>query len=249
MELIYTRWANQLPYSQKDLCEELKMNHWEYKRLKQMLLESEDIIEIEGDTIELTLGGKNKARKYIRERQYLSSFFTDVFQIEETSAEQNAARIQRVASADLLNGIMDFMFRGKVSSRKIRGHDLSLLYDEGRYHFDMCLYTRKQIVPREICEEFCQFSNTVTLMVEQDKSVFLLKKRGEHEEGTLWYLDGQKWKASGEVKENFILPSNAFTYIVEASTPLINGECHIAYVESGQELREQDIRCLEVHLW
>ena len=250
LEYLYHLWKGGKPGDAITLCAELGLTRKELREILEYLARESYIeIPVQDSPLSLTQAGLDRAFEQIQRKSYLYSLLRDVCNVREESARENAEEINRIVSDDVVEGIRDYVMQGNRANRVIREEDLCLLYEPGHHMFDMSLYDTKTISPRILCREYEIFSSDIELIVTDRESWFLLSLVEGSSGGSLWYLKDQKWHKTALEGQKFRLPTNCFVYTITNRIPMKSGEAFVAYVPEGEELGEDDIRALEVHLW
>ncbi|MGL6201039.1 MAG: iron dependent repressor, metal binding and dimerization domain protein [Lachnospiraceae bacterium] len=248
LKTIYLWWIEEKPILTNELCIKLNISVEELDDLLDQLVDH-GYIELKEKEPELTSLGKAQGAEYINRNQQLTQFIQKVCGMEEEQAQENASRMGRVVSGEVVRGISDFLKTGVICERMVKSDNLHFMYEEGVYEFCMCIYRMEERYPRLLAEEFYVFYDMVSLEVGSNKSSFYLQPKDNNHPPCLWYINSSGWEKAEKVDRGFRIPVGIFSFAICEEELITEGNCIIAFPEGDTIPSEQESRELNVHIW
>lgn len=125
-----------------------------------------------------------------------------------------------------------------------------MYYNEGTYEFGKSIYLADQRYPRILADENSAFADSIRLISNNDQSYFCLKKIKDEYPQRLWYKSEYGWKEVGQVGDEYLIPTEAFTFTFDPKGFITEGDGIIAFsAQEGDSLSKKNYRELNVHIW
>ena len=233
LETLYLWWREGKSITIPEVCIEFDMTKRELAYIIKQIVKHGYVRRTEKDGgLELTSFGKAQGAECLARHQHLTQFIQMICGLDESSAEENACRMEHVVSGEVIHGICDFMKYGDSYDRTVRNANLRFFYDEGEYTFCMGIYRAEKRYPRVLAEEHNFFSDEIRLKVENEKSYFCLKKISSRAPEYLWYKAEFDWKPAERTDEGFQIPTDVLTFTFGSRMLVIEGYGMIGFSDS-----------------
>lgn len=142
---------------------------------------------------------------FIRHRD-LKWFLQFTCNLTEEQAEENACRIEHVVGEEVADGVRGFLENGDTYEYIAADMDLRIRYSRGTHDLYMGIYRPECRYPRVLAPEDSYFRGEVSLVVERDRSYFLLHIQEDGMDRGLWYLWNGKWCKAERKKKDMFYP-------------------------------------------
>lgn len=234
-----------------EICGKMGMTRREVLTyLKQLVSQGYVITEEKNAYVRLSELGRIRGEE-CRHRHEIFAQFLEYVGVGSNTAEEDACRMEHVASEETVQQICNFVSYGSTFERVLKHTDLRYRYQPGDYQFLAGAYYMEKTCPRRLANEFKDYREQTCLHVEKEESCFELFPASQ--EGTkycLWYMDPESgWKKAHEKNGNPAIPTNVFEYFIRHQDPVVEGTALVAFVREGEKPMEWNSRELDVHIW
>ena len=249
LEQMYVNWHRGETYTLRELSSQLDLSRRDLTQVLRRMLEH-GYITREGEAFDpvLTSLGRAQGAECLYRHQNLTRFLQMTCGVNEQVAEENACRIEHIVSDELIAGINRYMKSGRNFEHTVHKCNLRMIYEEGTYEFAMGIYRAEERYPRILADESAYFSSEIRLEVNDERSFIYIKKRSDAFPKKLWYRVEAEWKPAQEKAAGYQLPTEIFSFSQLSDSFLTEGFTIIAFAED-EEIRNQDCRELNIHLW
>lgn len=234
-----------------EICGRMEMPRREVLTyLKQLSAHGYITIEEKNVYVCLTELGRIRGEE-CRHRHETFTQFLQYVGVDSNTAEEDACRMEHVASEETVQQICNFINYGSTFERVMKNTDLRYYYEPGDYSFLAGAYYMEKTCPRRLANEFQDYSEHMTLHVKKEESSFeLFCTAPEGNRYVLWYMDPETgWTKAQENNGNPMIPTSIFEYFILHQDPVIEGTALVALVREGEKPMEWNSRELDVHVW
>lgn len=186
-----------------------------------------------------------------RYRHEIFTQFLEYVGVGSNTAEEDACRMEHVASEETVQQICNFVSYGSTFEQVMKNTDLRYKYEPGDYQFLMGIYYMEKTCPRRLAGEFKAYREQTCLHVEKEESFFeLFPALQEETKLSLWYMTSEAgWTKASERNGNPVIPTNVFEYFIRHHDPVVEGTVLVAFAREGEKPMEWNSRELDVHIW
>lgn len=186
-----------------------------------------------------------------RHRHETFTQFLEYVGVNSETAEEDACRMEHVASEETVQQIHNFINYGSTFERVMKKTDLRYYYEPGDYTFMMGIYYMEKTCPRRLTTEFKDYREQISLHVKEEDSCFeLLRTDQTKNRLDLWYRDPETGGMKAAEKDgNPLIPTGVFQYFLRHHDPVIEGTALVAFAREGENPMEWNSRELDVHIW
>lgn len=234
-----------------EICGRMEMTRREVLAcLKQLTAQGYVKIEEKNACVCLTELGRIRGEE-CRHRHETFTQFLEYVGVGSRTAEEDACRMEHVASEETVQQICNFVNYGSTFERVLRNTDLRYRFEPGDYSFLMGIYYMEKTCPRRLAGEFKNYKEQIRLQVEKDSSFFeLIPEAPEEKKLILWYMDPETgWVRAEEKNGNPRIPTGIFEYFIRHQDPVVEGTALVAFLREGEKPVEWNSRELDVHIW
>lgn len=186
-----------------------------------------------------------------RHRHETFTQFLEYVGVNSETAEEDACRMEHVASEETVQQIHNFINYGSTFERVMKNTDLRYYYEPGDYTFMMGIYYMEKNCPRRLTTEFKDYREQIRLHVKEEYSCFeLLCTDQTKNRLDLWYQDPETgWMKAAEKDGNPLIPTGVFQYFFRHHDPVIEGTALVAFAREDEKPMDWNSRELDVHIW
>lgn len=250
LRILYEWWVQDAPLEKDRICEIMGFTRKKLSFYLRTMRQHGYIEESAGDEcMELTDFGKEQGHECLDRHQNIMHFIQLTCNLDETTAEENACRMEHVVGNEVIEGILNFLRDGETYDNEIRNMNFNALYEEGSYHFRMTLYESDKRYPRVLAKEFAWFNDEIIVDVGPSSGRIRLMLADENQECFLWYRRGNEWKKSNRVKNRFLIPLDVFSVTMSKITPITEGMAMIGITDEERQPEANECRELNIHMW
>lgn len=120
-----------------------------------------------------------------RHRHETFTQFLEYVGVNSETAEEDACRMEHVASEETVQQIHNFINYGSTFERVMKKTDLRYYYEPGDYTFMMGIYYMEKTCPRRLTTEFKDYREQISLHVKEEDSCFELLRTDQEPSGSL----------------------------------------------------------------
>ena len=234
-----------------EICGRMEMTRREVLAyLKQLAAQGYVKMEEKNAYVCLTELGRIRGEE-CRHRHETFTQFLQYVGVGSSTAEEDACRMEHVASEETVQQICNFVNYGSTFERVMRNTDLRYRYEPGDYPFMMGIYYMEKTCPRRLAGEFKDYKEQTCLHVKKEDSFFeLFCTSGEENRLALWYMDPETgWTKARRENGNPVIPTGIFEYFIRHHDPVIEGTALVAFAREGEKPMDWNSRELDVHIW
>ena len=234
-----------------EICGRMEMTRREVLAyLKQLTAQGYVTTEEKNAYVCLTELGRIRGEE-CRHRHETFTQFLQYVGVGSDTAEEDACRMEHVASDETVQQICNFITYGSTFERVMKNTDLRYYYEPGDYAFMMGIYYMEKTCPRRLSGEFNDYREQISLHVKKENSCFELHRTGQEENRQeLWYRDPEAgWTKADEENGNPLIPTGVFEYFLRHHDPVIEGTALVAFAREGEKPMDWNSRELDVHIW
>lgn len=157
-----------------EICGRMEMTRREVLAyLKQLAAQGYVKMEEKNAYVCLTELGRIRGEE-CRHRHETFTQFLQYVGVGSSTAEEDACRMEHVASEETVQQICNFVNYGSTFERVMRNTDLRYRYEPGDYPFMMGIYYMEKTCPRRLAGEFKDYKEQTCLHVKKEDSFFEL---------------------------------------------------------------------------
>ena len=148
LETLYLWWREGKSITIPEVCIEFDMTKRELSYIIKQMVKHGYVQRTEKDGgLELTSFGKAQGAECLARHQHLTQFIQMICGLDESSAEENACRMEHVVSGEVIHGICDFMKYGDSYDRTVRNANLRFFMMKGNIPFVWAYTVQKKDIP------------------------------------------------------------------------------------------------------